>query len=186
MAALSREPRKHTSYSDFLFFNQPIRFRPNSGRRHKVLWDFVSRPIVESADIRRHTSDGTILAWSQVSWFMPRAVIGVYHMVQVFCPTWYLGLWQGAEDFQECPVVSLNLTVPLEVLWGCTRMFHATQLLQLLVEAVFKFSPLIMMNRWGKTKSENKIIVKFVGNCLSWLFTCGIGLGIACKMIHHN
>ena len=44
------------------------------------------------------------------------------------------------------PVESLNLTVPLGVIWGCARIFHATQLVQLPVEVVFKFSPLIMMN----------------------------------------
>ena len=26
-----------------------------------------------------------------------RAAISVLHMVQVFCPTWFLGLWQGRE-----------------------------------------------------------------------------------------
>ena len=49
-----------THLIDFRFLNQPIRCRPNPRRRHRVLWDFVSGPIVASADIRRHKSDGTI------------------------------------------------------------------------------------------------------------------------------
>lgn len=51
---------------------------------------------------------------------------------------------------------------------------------------IFKFSPLIMVNSEWKAKPENKIVVTFLGNCLSSLVSCSIGLGIACEMVHHN
>ena len=106
-------------------------------------------------------------------------------MVQVFCPTWFLGLCKGTEHPQKCPVEALNLNVPLGVIWGSMRMLHAAQL-DLPMEAIFKFSPLIIVNSERKTNPENKIIVKFLGNCFSWHVSRSIGLGIACEMVHHN
>ena len=75
-------------------------------------------------------------------------------------------LWQGTEHPRKCPVEAFNLTVPLGVIWGSMRMLHAAQL-ELPMEAIFKFSPLIMVNSERKTNPENKIIVKFLGNCFS-------------------
>ena len=56
----------------------------------------------------------------------------------------------------KCPVESLDLTVPLRVKRGCTRIFRVTQPLQLPVEAVFKLSTLIMMNPHGKSNRKIK------------------------------
>ena len=65
-------------------------------------------------------------------------------------------------------------------------MLHAAQL-ELPMEAIFKFSLLIIVNSERKTNPENKIIVKFlVGNCFSCLVSRSIDLGIACEMVHHN
>ena len=50
----------------------------------------------------------------------------------------------------------------------------------------FQILPLIMVNSGRKTKPENKVVVTFLGNCLSWLVSCSIGVGIACEMVHHN
>lgn len=70
-------------------------------------------------------------------------------------------------ESQECPVEALNLTVPLGMKGGSARMFHTAQLLELSMNVIFKFSSLIMVNSEQKTKPENKIIVEFLGNCLS-------------------
>ena len=64
---------------------------------------------------------------------MSCAVIRVYHMVQVFFPNMIFGSLQGPKHAQECPVESLYLTVPLGMIGGRRRMFHATQFLELLM-----------------------------------------------------
>ena len=75
-------------------------------------------------------------------------------------------LCKGTEHPQKCPVEALNFNVPLGVIWGSMRMLYAAQL-ELPMEAIFKFSLLIMVNSERKTNPENKIIVKFLGNCFS-------------------